>query len=151
MTSSLGWRLRTNFAPTRLVAGMQIEHVADDFRSITVALVPRWYSGGTAVPHDGAALYAMVDPYFVLMARRALGNGYLVWDKAGSIEILAPGRGRVWARLELHDVDLRHMRQMTDTGDKHLHLFGAEVRDGDGMAIAHVEKMIYVRRKTSAT
>ena len=119
---------------------MRIEHVADDFRSITVALVPRWYSGRTAAPHGGAALYAMVDPYFVFMVQRALGNDYLVWDKAGSIEVHAPGRGRVWARLELVDEDLRHMRQMTDAGDKHLHLFAAEVRDGDGMAIARVRE-----------
>jgi hypothetical protein len=151
MTSPRGWRLRANLAPARLVAGMRIEHVADDFRSITVALVPRWYGGGTAAPHGGAALYAMVDPYFVFMVQRALGNDFLVWDKAGSIEVHAPGRGRVWARLELHDEDLRHMRQMTDAGDKHLHLFAAEVRDGDGMAIARVEKMVYVRRKGNAT
>jgi hypothetical protein len=150
MTPSRGWRLFANLAPTRLVAGMRIEHVADDFRSMTVALCSRWYRGGTAAPHTGAALYAMADPYFVLMVQRALGAGYLVWDKAGSIEVLSPARGRVWVRLELKDEDLRHMRQMTAAGDKHLHLFAADVRDGDGMAIARVEKMIYVRSKGSA-
>jgi hypothetical protein len=74
-----------------------------------------------------------------------------VWDKAGSIEVLAPGRGRVWARLELQDDDLQRIQQMTVSGDKHLHLFSAEVRDADGMVIARIEKMIYVRKRGIST
>ena len=77
----------------------------------------------------------MVDSYVALMLQQNLGREYLVWDKSGSIEILAPARGRVWARLELGDEDLRHIRQMTESGDKHLH-FAVEVRDAEGMAIA---------------
>jgi hypothetical protein len=150
MTSSRGWRLRTNLSPRQLATGLRIEHVADDFRSMTVALHPRWYRASTAA-HSGAAIYAMVDPHFVLMAQRALGPDFLVWDKAGSIEVWAPVRGRVWTRLELQDEDLRHMLQMTEAGDKHLHLFSADIRDGEGMKIARVEKMIYVRRKGPVT
>ena len=36
---------------------------------------------------------------------------------------------------------------MTAAGDKHLHLFRADIRDEDGMVVARVEKMVYVRRK----
>jgi hypothetical protein len=36
---------------------------------------------------------------------------------------------------------------MTESGDKHLHLFKVDVQDDDGMVVARVEKMVYVRRK----
>jgi hypothetical protein len=138
-------------APAALLAGVRVEHIAPDCRAISVALRPRWYRFGLQAPHDGATLYAMVDPFFLWMMQRALGGDYLVWDKAGSIDVLAPGRGRVWARLDLRDDDLRHIQKMTDSGDKHLHLFVADIRDADGMMIARVEKMIYVRRKGHST
>jgi hypothetical protein len=130
---------------------MRIEHVAPDFRSMTAALLPRASRVGGVVPHTGASLYALVDPCFLVIVQHAVGPDYLVWDKAGSIEVLAPGRGRVWARLELQDDDLQRIQQMTVSGDKHLHLFSAEVRDADGMVIARIEKMIYVRKRGIST
>jgi hypothetical protein len=36
---------------------------------------------------------------------------------------------------------------MTASGDKHLHLFRVDIKDDDGMVVARVEKMVYVRRK----
>jgi hypothetical protein len=57
----------------------------------------------------------------------------------------------VWARFELTEGDLEHIRKMTEAGDKHLHLFTADVRDAEGMAVARVEKIVYVRRKRKAT
>ena len=72
----------------------------------------------------------------------------MVWDKAGSIEYLAAARGRAWARLELlRGRYAADPARMTANGDKHLHLFSVDVRDDEGMAIARIEKMIYVRRK----
>lgn len=144
-------RLRLKLAPAALFAGVRVEHVAHDRRSLTVALRPFWHWRQDANPHSGATLYAMVDPFFAWMAQAALGAGYTVWDKSGAIEVLAPARGRAWARLELQDDDLRHIRKMTDSGDKHLHLFAADIRDAEGMAVARVEKMIYVRRKGHPT
>jgi hypothetical protein len=146
--SAHSWRLRTNVWPPYLAAGIRVEHVARDFRALTVVIAPRWWSrrhGALA----GGLLYAGVDPFFVVMVQHQLGPGYLVWDKAGSIEVLAAGRGRVWARLELADDDLEQIRRMTEDGDKHLHLFAADLRDADGMTVARVEKMIYVRKKRS--
>ena len=147
MTATRRWRLLANLAPARLLSGVRIEHVASGARTLTVALRPRWFRGGAGAAHGGAALYAMVDPLLVFMLQQAMGADYLVWDKAGSIEILGPARGRVWARPELPDEHVRHMRAMTEAGDKHLHLFAVDIRDAEGMAVARVEKMIYVRRR----
>jgi hypothetical protein len=49
--------------------------------------------------------------------------------------------------VELAAADLDHIVRMTSSGDKHLHLFKVDIRDDDGMVVARVEKMVYVRRK----
>ena len=140
-------RLGLNLWPPYIGAGIRVEHVAPDFRSVTVALAQRWYNRNYFGTHFGGSLYAMTDPFFALMVLHNLSSDYIVWDKTGSIDYLAPGRGRVWARFELTDEDLAHIRAMTENGDKHLHLFKVDVRDGDGLAVARVEKIVYVRLK----
>jgi acyl-coenzyme A thioesterase PaaI-like protein len=140
-----------NLWPPYLGAGIRVEHIAPDFRSVTVALVRRWYNRNYVGTHFGGSLYAMTDPFFALMVIHNLSSDYVVWDKSASIDYLAPGRGRVWARFELTEGDLEHISKMTEAGDKHLHLFTVDVRDADGMAVARVEKIVYVRRKRKAT
>jgi acyl-coenzyme A thioesterase PaaI-like protein len=144
------FRLVMNLWPPYLGAGICVEHIAPDFRSVTVALVRRWYNRNYVGTHFGGSLYAMTDPFFALMVMRNLTSDYSVWDRSASIDYLAPGRGRVWARFELTEADLKHIRRMTEGGDKHLHMFTVDVRDSEGMAIAHVEKIVYVRRKRRA-
>jgi acyl-coenzyme A thioesterase PaaI-like protein len=140
-----------NLWPPYLGAGIRVDYIAPDFRSVTVALVGRWYNRNYVGTHFGGSLYAMTDPFFALMVIHNLSSDYVVWDKSASIDFLAPGRGRVWARFELTEGDLEHIRKMTEAGDKHLHLFTADVRDAEGMAVARVEKIVYVRRKRKAT
>ncbi|HTN48480.1 MAG TPA: DUF4442 domain-containing protein [Burkholderiaceae bacterium] len=148
--SSVRWhRLISNLRPAHVANGIRVEHIAPDWRSVTVALRPRG-ALGPGPAHSGAALYAMADAFPALMVQQQLGPEFLVWDRAGSVELLAPARGRVWARLELGENDLQRMQRMTVDGARHLHLFPIEVRDAEGMVVARVEKMIYVRRATRA-
>jgi acyl-coenzyme A thioesterase PaaI-like protein len=143
-----GWqRFGMNLWPPFLCAGIRVEYIAPDWRAATVALRPRWFSRGAAGTHSGGALVAMTDPFFALMLRHNLPPGYAVWDQAASIDFVAPGRGRVWARFELTARDLQHILAMTADGDKHLHLFKVDVLDGEALVVARVEKLVYVRRR----
>jgi hypothetical protein len=38
---------------------------------------------------------------------------------------------------------------MTANGDKHLHLFSVDVVDDEGLVVARVEKIVYVRQRRS--
>ena len=140
-------RLALNWWSPFRGAGIRVRHIAPGLRSVTVEMRLRGSNRNEAGAHFGGSLYAMTDPFFALMVRANLGGEYLVWDKAGSIDYVAPGRGRVWARFELAEADVEHIVRMTASGDKHLHLFKVDINDDDGMVIARVEKMVYVRRR----
>ena len=128
-------------------AGIRVRHIGPDFRSATIEMRLRSSSRSPSGTHAGGSLYAMTDPFFALMLQSNLGADYLVWDKAGSIDHVAPARGRVWARVELGAAELDSIVRMTVAGDKHLHLFKVDLKDDDGMVVARVEKMVYVRRR----
>lgn len=136
-----------NLWPPFRGAGVRVRHVAPNYRSVTVELRLGLFNRNAVGTHFGGSLYAMVDPFYMLMVLANLGPEYLVWDKAGSIEYVAPGRGRVWARCEVTDADLALITRMTSDGDKHLHVFKVDIRDNDNMLVARVEKVVYVRRR----
>jgi len=76
-----------------------------------------------------------------------LGSDYVVWDRAGQIEFLAPGRQRVAAEFEVTEELLEELRAETGGGDKVLRWLETDVVSADGTVVARVRKQLYVRRR----
>jgi hypothetical protein len=92
----------------------------------------------------------MTDPFYMLMLMANLGEGYIVWDKAATIRYLKPGKGTVRAEFRLSDSQIDDIREKLKTLPKYEPVFTVEVRDEAGVVIAEVEKVIYVRKKSTA-
>ena len=97
--------------------------------------------------HFGGSLYAMCDPWFVLILMRALDPEYIMWDKVASIQLLYPGRGIMTATFHISQENIAEIRREADGGQKIEPKFAVDVLDAHGEATAHVEKLIYVRKK----
>lgn len=97
--------------------------------------------------HFGGSLYAMCDPWFMLILMRCLGSEYIVWDKAASIQFRRPGKGTVMARFHIPAEKVEQIRLDADNHYKTEPTFSVDVVDQDGQVIAIVEKILYVRRK----
>ncbi len=145
--SARALRIAMNLWPPFLGAGIRVRRIAPDFREALVELRPGLANRNFFGTHFGGSLYAMTDPFFALMVLHNLPSDYLVWDKSASIDFVAPGRGRVRARFAITQQDIDTIVRMTDDGDKHLHLFRVDVEDAEGLVVARVEKLVYVRKK----
>lgn len=134
--------------PPFLGAGIRVRSLADDFREAEVELrfgrLNRNYVG----TQYGGSLYTMTDPFYAIMLLHNLGSKYLVWDKSGSIEYVAPGRGTVRARFNLTEARIAEIRAQAAGGEKVLPEFQVEVRHAtDDSLVALVRKILYVRLK----
>ncbi len=138
-----------NLWPPFFFNAIRVLHIADDWRSARVVLKKRWYNRNYVNTQFGGNLFAMNDPFWMLLVMHLLGRDYIVWDKAGSIEFVSPGRGDVFAEFNVDDAVLKTIRDATATGDKYLHWFENTVHDNAGVVIAKVRKQVYVRRKPS--
>ena len=136
-----------NLWPPFLFAGIHVAAIGDDFRSARVELRMRPWNRNYVGTHFGGSLFAMTDPFWMLMVLHALGDGYIVWDKAATIDFEKPGRGLVHAEFVLDDATLAELRAAAAGGDKVLRWFDAPVRDASGDVVAMVRKQLYVRRK----
>lgn len=140
-------RLLFNLWPPFLFTGIRVTEIDARFRHARVELRQRWFNRNYVGTHFGGSLFAMTDPFWMIMTLRALGSEHVVWDKAGEIEFVRPGRGTVSANFDLDDATVETIRAATADGSKHLHWFTTDVVDASGELVARVRKQIYVRRK----
>jgi acyl-coenzyme A thioesterase PaaI-like protein len=142
-------RRAVNFWPPFMGAGIRVEHVAPDMKSVDVEMKLRWWNANYVGTHFGGSLFAMTDAFYMLMLMANLGRDYIVWDKAASIRYRQPGKGTVRAEFRLSDTQLDDIREKLKTLPKYEPRFKVEVKDELGTVIAEIEKLLYVRRKES--
>ena len=139
------FRLGLNLWPPFRGAGIRVARVSDDYREIDVALKLGLFNRNYFGTQFGGSMYAMTDPFHALMMFHNLGREYVVWDKAGAIRFVKPGRGRVHARLRMPAEAIERAREATAGGDKHEPTFSVDVVDESGTVIAVVEKTLKSR------
>ncbi len=143
-------RFWMNLWPPFLGAGIHITELSADFSRVCVQLRQRWYNRNYVNTHFGGSLYAMVDPFWMVLLANRLGPGYVVWDQAAEIRFEKPGRGTVEAAFVLDDATVAEMRAAAAGGEKVLRWLDADVRDASGDVVARVRKQLYVRKKRPA-
>lgn len=97
--------------------------------------------------HFGGSLYAMVDPFLMLILLNQLGNDYVVWDKAASIDFVTAGRGRVHSVIQIDPAEVVLIRQLAASGQPVYRTYPVEILADDGKLVAKVEKVLYIRKK----
>jgi hypothetical protein len=145
--ASRRWLFRLlSLYPPYLGAGIRVK-ASPDVRTFEVRLPLRWWNRNYVRTHFGGSLYAMCDPFFMLILVEALGRGYIVWDKSAVIRFRRPGRGTVAATFHIPQERIDEIRAAADAGGKVEPLFRVDVVDEHGEVVAEVEKLLYVRRK----
>lgn len=143
-------RFGLNLYPPYLGAGVSVQYISADCRQARVKMALRWYNRNFVGTQFGGSLYSMVDPFYMLLLMPLLGDEYLVWDKAASIEFVSPGKGPVFAEFRIDDALLADIRASTASGEKYLPQLSVEVHDAQGQLVAKVHKTLYVRLKPRA-
>jgi acyl-coenzyme A thioesterase PaaI-like protein len=143
------WLLRhgLNLWPPFLFAGIHVTTLTRDYRHARVELRMRPWNRNYVGTHFGGSLFAMTDPFWMLMVLHHLGREHRVWDRAGEIEFLRPGRGTVHTEFVLTPEIVEELRQAASGGDKVLRWFENTIVDAQGEVVARVRKQLYVRRK----
>jgi hypothetical protein len=133
--------------PPFLRAGIRVKPIAADMKAVDIEMKLRFWNANYVGTHFGGSLFAMTDPFYMLMVMANLGRNYIVWDKAASFRYGKPGRGVVRAEFRLTDAQLDDIREKLKTLPKYEPVFSVDVKDEQGNVIAEVEKVLRVRKK----
>jgi hypothetical protein len=139
-----------NLWPPFLGCGIRVKHIADDWREVRVELrlgvTNRNFEGG----HFGGSLFAMTDPFYMIMLRHLLGKDYFVSHAGGAIEYVAQARGTVHATFRIDDALLESIRAHTAKGEKHYPELAVNVLDPSSHVVARARHTLYVQRRRKA-
>lgn len=144
------WRIY-NFWPPFLFSGIKIASVENNFRDVIVRLKLRFWNKNYVGTAFGGSIYAMADPFYMLILIKNLGSEYIVWDKAASIKYIRPGKSDLTAIFHVSEKDIEHIREVVAEHGKMLWEKQIEVKDNLGEVIAVVHKSISIKKKTSNT
>jgi acyl-coenzyme A thioesterase PaaI-like protein len=139
-----------NLWPPFLCNSMRLQMLSDDWSEARVVLRLRPWNRNYVRSQFGGNLFAMTDPFWMLLVMHQLGSDHYVWDKAGAIDFVAPGREDVYAHFKLQPAVVEELRAAAANGEKVLRWFETEVVTASGEVIARVRKQIYVRLKPRA-
>jgi len=142
-----GMRWMFNIYPPFRGAGIRVREISQDFRSATIELRTTLMNRNYVGTHFGGSLFAMTDPFFMVLMMKSLGRDYIVWDKQGTVRFLKPARGTVVAKIVLPEDRIEEAKAATASGGKFEPAFKVDIVDRDGVTVADVEKVLYIRRK----
>lgn len=148
MSPSLFRRLM-NLWPPFFFNSIKVTRISNEWNAITVRLKLRPWNRNYVKTQFGGNMFAMTDPFWMLMVMHQLGRDYYVWDKAGTIEFVAPGREDVYAHFLLDEKTVAGLREEAASGEKVLRWFDVDVTTAQGEVVAKVRKQVYIRLKNS--
>lgn len=150
MAESLATRIarwRFNLHPAYRRTGGRVTYIADDWREVRVRLPLNRRTRNLVGTTFGGAMYAAVDPFYMIMLMRILGSGYVVWDRAATIRFRRPGRSDLRARFALDADEPSRIRELTAREPSVYRVYSVDLVDEEGEPCATVEKTVYIARR----
>ncbi|SIR57872.1 DUF4442 domain-containing protein [Natronorubrum thiooxidans] len=146
------YRLGFNLFPAYRGTGGRVTYVAPDWQEIRITLPHSWRTRNYVGTIFGGSIYAAVDPFYMMMLLKTLGEEYVVWDKEAEVRFKKPARETLYASFRLSDAELESIRaelatEGTESIDRH---YTVELVDAAGTVHATVGKTVYVARDRGA-
>lgn len=144
------YRWGFNLFPAYRGTGGRVLYIASDWREVKIKLPLNWRTRNYVGTIFGGSIYAAIDPFYMLMLMHILGPGYTVWDKAANIRFRRPGKSVLFADFHLSDEEIVEIKNLADGAASIDRVYNVELKDRDGVVHAHIEKTLYISKKTNS-
>lgn len=146
------WRARVvklgfNLHPAFRGTGGRVVHVSPALDHIRVRLPLSWRTKNIVGSIYGGSLFSITDGAHPLMLMAALGRDVIVWDKGASIRYRKPGYRTLYADFVVDSTEISEIRRSLQQHAEVHRTYEVEIRDGDGMVHAVVERTVYIADK----
>ncbi len=140
-------RMGFNLHPAFRSTGGRVVHVAPDIRHIRIRLPLTWKTKNIVGSLYGGSLFAITDGAHPAMLMAALGEDYIIWDKAASIRYRKPGYTTLYADFRVTPEEMAGIRDVLAERHEVDWIFQIEIKDADGVVHTVVERTVYIAEK----
>jgi acyl-coenzyme A thioesterase PaaI-like protein len=138
------WRLAFRFFPAYRGTGGRVTHIEPDWSEVRVKVPANWRTRNYVGTIFGGSMYGAVDPIYMLMLIRRLGDEYVVWDKEADVRFKKPGTTDLHATFELPDAELDAIRAGLENQDSVDRVYTVDLVDDEGVVHATVHKTLHI-------
>jgi len=96
----------------------------------------------------GGSIYGAVDPIYMVMLIKILGPGYVVWDKAASIQFKKPGTSMFFSTFVIANEELNAIKDALAALPSVESAYSVELVDAECVVHAAIDKTVYMKRRT---
>ena len=146
-SASKRFRRLMSLYPVYFFTGGRIKFVSADWKEVHISLSLSWYTKNYVGTIYGGSIYSAADPLYMIMLIRILGDKYVVWDKAGIVKFVRPGKGTIKARFLITEETLTQIREAVSKNNEMDIDLKTEFVNDEGKVVAEVIKTIYVADK----
>lgn len=140
-------RFLYNVFPAIRGTGGWITYIADDYREIRVKLPLSWRTRNKVGTIFGGSMYSAVDPFYMIMLMKILGDEYVVWDRSAKIRFKKPGRETLYAEFHISQEESNEIIEVLETRKSTNREYVVELKNSAGEVHAIIDKEVYVARK----
>ena len=130
-----------------MLTGGEVAFVSDDFKEVHLKFNPRYDTNNYHGTGFGGAIYASLNPIYPLQLWHILGDDYIIWDLAATIDYLKPVTKDVYANFLLTDEIISKIKEDISTKNKSVITLPVEYHDTDDNIYAKATKTIYIADK----
>ena len=140
-------RMGFNLHPAFRSTGGRVVHVAPDIRHIRIRLPLTWKTKNIVGSLYGGSLFAITDGAHPAMLMAALGEDYIIWDKAASIRYRKPGYTTLYADFRVTPDEMAGIRGELAERHEVDWTFQIDIKDSNGVVHTVVERTVYIAEK----
>lgn len=122
-------------------------YLASDYHEIHVRLPLNWTTRNYVGTTFGGSLYGAIDPVYMIMLIKILGEDYIVWDKAATIRFRKPGRSTLYAKFRIEPEEIEAIKDELTRANSTERIYRVSLVDKDGKVHAEVDKTLYIAQK----
>ncbi len=150
--SSPAWRARWvrlgfNLHPAYRGTGGRIDYVSPDLTLIRVRLPLIRRTRNAVGSIFGGSLFSVTDGPHPVLLMMGLGQEFIVWDKAASIQYRKPARSTLYADCIVTAEEVAEVREILTRQPEVDRIYRIELKDSSGIVHSIVERTVYIARK----
>jgi acyl-coenzyme A thioesterase PaaI-like protein len=127
--------------------GGRVKYIAADWSEVKLVIPLNWRTCNYVGTIFGGSMYGAIDPMFMIMLIQRLGQDYVVWDKAATIQFKRPGKSKLFAHFLIPDEEVSYIHEELKNNRSVDRVYSVDLKDAEDNICANIQKTIYIRKK----
>ena len=140
-------RIVFNILPVYRGTRAKLKFVSADWKEVHIYLPLNRSTRNIAGSVFGGSIYSSIDPVYMFMLIKILGNKYVIWDKGAQINFIRPARTSLKTKLLLTDAMIEKIKVDVFSANEITIDLPLDYLDENNKVCTRITKTIYIADK----